>query len=69
MQSEDPSDYGLTRSIPSGCVPDTDCTYFAGLRLNPNDSSYLDVYLASNAQGWVAIGFSDTPSMVSIPDE
>ena len=65
MQSEDPNDYNLTRNIPSGCVPDTDCLYFAGLRVNPNNSAYLDVYLAAEAEGWVAIGFSESPNMVS----
>ena len=65
MQSVDPNDYGLFRRQPDGCDIPTGCRYFAGLRLNEGNSSYLDVFLSAETMGWVAIGFSDTNSMVS----
>jgi hypothetical protein len=34
-----------------------------GLEVNANDSSYLDVFLTAPVAGWVAVGFSSTPSM------
>ena len=38
--------------------------YFFGARVNPNNSNYLDMRLEGDASGWVAIGFSETASMV-----
>jgi hypothetical protein len=61
--STDPSAYDLRYRIPSGCDPTTNCTYFVGLEVNANDSSFLDVFLTAPVAGWVAVGFSPTPSM------
>jgi hypothetical protein len=61
--STDPSAYDLRYRLPTGCDPTTDCTYFVGLEVNANDSSYLDVFLTAPVAGWVAVGFSSTPSM------
>jgi hypothetical protein len=64
--STDPSAYDLRYRIPSGCDPTTNCTYFVGLEVNANDSSFLDVFLTAPVAGWVAVGFSPTPSMVRV---
>ncbi|CAI8036557.1 DOMON domain-containing protein FRRS1L [Geodia barretti] len=63
MPSTDPSAYDLRYRIPTGCDPTTDCTYFVGLEVNANNPSYLDVFLTAPVAGWVAVGFSPTPSM------
>ena len=52
--------------MPPACDPTADCTYYVGLEVNANDSAYLDVYLTASAVGWVAVGFSPTPSMVRV---
>ena len=65
-QSMDPDDYPLFRRISDNCVPNTTCTYFVGLVVNANDSDYLDFYLSGAATGWVAIGFSPSPSAVRV---
>ena len=64
-QSTDPDDYGLFRRIPDGCNSTVDCTYFVGMRVNEDDSSYLDFFLTGTTTGWLAIGFSPSRSMVS----
>ena len=38
--------------------------YFFGARVNPANSDYLDMRLEGDAIGWVAIGFTETRSMV-----
>ena len=63
-QSTDPSDYGLFRRIPDGCDPSTNCTYFVGMEVNSDDRSYLDFIMTGEAEGWLAIGFSTSRSMV-----
>ena len=40
--------------------------YFFGARVNPVNSDYLDMRLEGNATGWVAIGFTETSSMVCV---
>ena len=39
--------------------------YFFGARVNPSDSNFLDITLEAETTGWVAVGFSQTPTMVS----
>ena len=65
VQSDDPQDYLLFRRDPPGCDANIDCMYFVGLRANRANDTYLDVYLSGVADGWVAIGFSETANMVS----
>ena len=65
LQSDDPQDYLLFRRDPPGCDANINCMYFVGLRANEANNSYLDVYLSGEADGWVAIGFSETANMVS----
>ena len=38
--------------------------YFFGARVNPTDNNFLDMRLEANAEGWVAVGFSRSSSMV-----
>ena len=38
--------------------------YFISARVNPTDNDYLDIRLVGIADGWVAIGFSHTSTMV-----
>ena len=38
--------------------------YFFGARVNSTNSDYLDMRLEGDAEGWVAIGFTNTSSMV-----
>ena len=40
--------------------------YFFGARVNPVNSDYLDMRLEGDAAGWVAIGFTNTSSMVGV---
>ena len=40
--------------------------YFFGARVNPADSEYLDMRLEGDAAGWVAVGFTETRSMVGV---
>ena len=40
--------------------------YFFGARVNPANSDYLDMRLEGEAEGWVAIGFTETNSMVGV---
>ena len=59
------SKYRISVGIPTGCETDISmCTYFLGINTNSEDQSYIDFTLEGSATGWVAVGFSDTPSMV-----
>ena len=59
-----PGDYRLIFRNPPDCAP-SECDVFVGIDTNAGDSSYLDIYLEGQADGWVAVGFSSSPSMVS----
>ena len=39
--------------------------YFFGARVTPSDNNFLDITLEAETTGWVAVGFSQTPTMVS----
>ena len=56
-------DYRLTFHNPSNCTPEN-CDIFVGIDTNSGNSGYLDVYLEGQADGWVAVGFSNTSDMV-----
>ena len=62
-----PEDYPYTRRDPTGCTSGAggNCNYFVGIQRNEDDTTYLDFHLEGQAAGWVAIGFSDTASMVT----
>ena len=40
---------------------------FAGIDTNEGDNAFLDIYLEGEAKAWVAVGFTDSPSMVKGP--
>ena len=58
-----PEDSRLNFREPEGCVP-PECTVFIGINNNTEDSGYLDIFLEGEANGYVAVGFSDTADMV-----
>ena len=63
LQVRNASDYRLFYREPSGCEPDN-CDIFVGIDTNEGDTTFLDFYLVGKAEGWVAVGFSETSSMV-----
>lgn len=56
--------YRLTHQIPKGCVPPL-CDFFMGISTNDNNRSFIDFTLEGRANGWVAVGFSNTSNMVA----
>ena len=38
---------------------------FIAIDTNAGNSSYLDIYIEGESQGWVAVGFTKTPNMVT----
>jgi hypothetical protein len=54
----------LTFRDPPDCVV-SECNVFVAIDTNAGDSAFLDIYIEGEAEGWVAVGFTDTPSMVS----
>ena len=64
LQTRNASEYRLRYRHPSGCDPDN-CDYFVGIDTNQKDPSFLDFYLVGKTTGWVAVGFTKTPNMVS----
>lgn len=63
LQSEVGADYRLTFSSPRGCFP-PNCTVFVGIDTNMGNPDFLDFYLTGTADAWVAVGFSESRSMV-----
>ncbi len=59
-----PEDYRLQILSPTGCSR-ADCDLFIGIDTNTGDNGFLDIYMEGTAEGWVAVGFSETPNMVS----
>lgn len=68
IQVRAPGDYRLTFRNPPDCEPTSvpECDVFVGVDTNAGDSNYLDIYLEGEADGWVAVGFSTTPTMVRL---
>ena len=61
----DPEEYRLTFRTPAGCNA-SNCTSFIGIDTNIGNPGVLDIYMEGEAQGWVAVGFTETRSMVRI---
>ena len=63
---QETSNYRISVGIPKGCEKKSisKCDYFLGINTNSENSFFVDFTLEANAKGWVAVGFSDTPSMV-----
>ena len=59
-----PDDYRLQVLSPDGCSRSS-CNLFIGIDTNTGDDRYIDIYMEGTAEGWVAVGFSDTRNMVS----
>ena len=57
--------YPIVFGFPVGCTR-TNCDYFVAMGPNPANDDYLDIHLEGNAQGWVAVGFSEDMRMVGI---
>ncbi len=60
-----PDEYRFVHSHPEGCSR-ADCNVFIGIDTNTGDDGFLDIYMEGTAAGWVAVGFSETRSMVGI---
>ena len=58
-------DYRLQFRSPEGCNI-SDCVHYIGIDTNIGDNDFLDIYMEGTAAGWVAVGFSETSSMVSL---
>ena len=63
FQVRAPIAYRLIFRSPSNCDPSA-CDIFVGIDTNTGDARFLDIYMEGNAQGWVAVGFSDSRNMV-----
>lgn len=50
-------------SEPNGCDR-ADCDYYWAMGPNNEYSSYVDIYLEENINGWIAAGFSQNRQMV-----
>ncbi len=59
-----PEDYRLQTLSPTSCSR-ASCDLFIGIDTNTGDDGFLDIYMEGTAEGWVAVGFSETPNMVS----
>ncbi len=59
-----PEEYRLQILSPTGCSR-ADCDMFIGIDTNTGDNEFLDIYMEGTAEGWVAVGFSETANMVS----
>ena len=64
LQNRAPLDYRLRIRDPPGCAP-SECDLYVGIDTNTGNAEFLDIYIEGNAQGWVAVGFSDSRDMVS----
>ena len=65
LQVRDAEEYRIIATIPNGCSPPSSCDLFVGVDTNLGNTTYLDVYMEGTAQGWLAVGFSETADMVS----
>ena len=64
LQTRTPEDSRLIVSIPDGCNIASQCDLFVGISTNEDNSSFFDFYIEGEADGWVAVGFSETQDMV-----
>lgn len=57
------TNFRISRRFPKECEQ-SECDYFVGINTNPENDDFLDFTLEGEAEGWVAVGFSNTSSMV-----
>ena len=63
MQIRNPENYRLTFRTPPNCLLD-ECRVFVGIDTNVDNPAFLDITMQGVAEGWLAVGFSPTQSMV-----
>ena len=56
-------DHPTIIGLPDGCSRES-CDYYVGFGPNTVNSDYLDIYLEGEADGWIALGFSENTQMV-----
>lgn len=59
-----PEDYRLTFRTPNNCQLDQ-CNVFVGIDTNVDNPMFLDITMQGVAQGWIAVGFSESQDMVN----
>ncbi len=64
LPQRSPDEYGISVTQPEGCSR-SECDLFIGIDTNTGDNGFLDIYMEGTAEGWLAVGFSETASMVS----
>ena len=55
--------FSVAVGVPEGCTGHQ-CKYFVGIHRDESDRNLVDFTLEGNATGWIAVGFSLTPTMV-----
>ncbi len=63
MPSRSPENYRLQVLNPENCSR-AECDMFIGIDTNTGDDGFLDIYMEGTAEGWLAVGFSETADMV-----
>jgi len=58
-----PEDYRLVVISPQDCRRE-ECDLYIGIDTNTGDNEFLDIYMEGSAEGWIAVGFSETADMV-----
>ena len=64
-QTAMPEEYSVIARSPSGCARSS-CDFFFAVQVNADNSSFLDLYMEGNANGWLALGFTTSPNMASL---
>ena len=54
----------LVLSEPAGCEVSY-CTTYVSITCKKDDDDYVNIYMEGESSTWVAVGFSDSPNMVS----
>ena len=64
LQVQGHEEYRLIFRNPAHCVNAYDCDIYIGIDTNSGDPNFLDIYMEGRTSGWLAVGFSDSISMV-----
>ena len=57
--------FRLIFSNPASCSP-SECGIYVGILNSTTNPGSLEIYMEGDAQGWVAVGFSDSQNMVKV---
>ncbi len=60
-----PDKYRLQFQNPQNCTIIGDCSVYVAIDTNRGNDSWLDIYMEGEAEGWVGVGFTKAPHMVS----